>query len=109
MVLIEPNFWYLISLWWLSGIVGHLSAFWRLEEDSEIELRTRLPLILKNKFGVRKGLLLNFCFWFAIISPLMAYGLSSLGNTNLAYLITGFFLGSLFKQLISAYKEKYLK
>ncbi len=107
MGLIEPNFWYLISLWWVSGILGHLSAFWKLEADSETELWTGLPLILKNRFGVSKGLLLNFCFWCAIISPIMAYGLSSLGNTNLAYLITGVFLGSLFKQLISAYKEKY--
>jgi hypothetical protein len=107
MGLIEPNFWHLISLWWLSGIVGHLSAFWGLEADSEIELWSRLPLILKNRFGVRKGLFLNFCFWSAIISPLMAYGLSSLRNTNIAYLITGVILGSLFKQLISAHKEKY--
>lgn len=107
MALIESNFLYLISLWWLSGIVGHLSAFWILAEDSEIELQTRLPLILTNKFGVRRGLLLNFCFWSAIISPLMAYGLSSLRNTNLAYLVTGVLLGSLFKQLISAHKEKY--
>jgi hypothetical protein len=107
MALTEPNFLYFISLWWISGIVGHLSALWLVEGDSEVELWTGLPVLLQDKFGIRKGIFLNFCIWSVIISPLMAYGLSTLRNTNLAYLVTGLILGSLFKQLISAYKKKF--
>lgn len=101
------HFWAILGVWWVSGILDYFSTVWSLEEDPEAEEWSRLPRTLHDKFGLRRGQLINFSLWVLVISPLIAYYMPIFGGLNFSYLFAGAVFGMLFKQLIRAYDLKF--
>lgn len=103
------HFWTILGIWWVSGIMDYFSTVWKLEEDEEAEEWGILPRTLHDKFGLRRGQLINFSIWVLVISPLIAYSVPKFAGLNISYLFTGAVFGLLFKQLINAYDLKFGK